>query len=332
MRRRSRLAALLWAAAAALGAACLAPIPAGAGSSQNPNDFALPNVPDRRVSSRHVRSAEGAEYVIFTSVPLGKPPPRGYPVLYVLDGNTWFAVAAALTRVLADETPCIVVGVGYPFADIAAGRQRTYDSTMDSPIPAQMPMMASFKTGGAETFLRFIEHTLKPQIERRYPIDKSRQALFGHSLTALFVLHALYTEPQAFSLFIAASPAIWWGDFAIHSQEKVFEAKPLPTSPPRVLITVGGNEGTLSTELEKKLRAEFTAHPEARGEKSVDEIIALYKRIADTARMVDAAREMSTRLRAHGLETKFYAYEDEEHTTEPPHALTRGLVMLSAAE
>ena len=317
----TRLAALFLLAAAF---AC-ASTSIHAGPSAGANAFALPGVPSRLVTSRHVTSKEGVKYTILISAPKQKPPPHGFPVMYVLDGNTWFGITAAIARVLAADAPFIVIGIGYPFNDIQAGRQRTFDMTMDSAIPPQMPMMSDYQTGGEDIFLRFINETLRPRIERQYKIDTTRQALFGHSLSALFVLHTLYSSPAAFSTYIAASPAIWWSDFAIAKQEQRFAGGTLPTHPPQVLITVGGNEGILSPTLETKMRQEYSAHPEALGGKTIDEIVAVYKAIAAQARMVDAAREAAARLTAFGIKTKFYAYEDEEHITEPPLAITQGI-------
>ena len=70
---------------------------------------------------RDLQSARtGHGYRIFMAVPALAPPPEGYPVLYVLDGNAAFPVAAFLARSAASRqevtghSPPLVVGIGYP--------------------------------------------------------------------------------------------------------------------------------------------------------------------------------------------------------------------------
>lgn len=161
-----------------------------------------------------VRSAgSGHRYRIFVSVPAVPPPAAGYPVLYVLDGNAAFPVAAFLARSATNRRdvtghpPPLVVGIGYPGdADFdVADRRRDYTVGLEKPD-------ASAKEGGAELFLDFIERELKPLIAARHPVDTTRQALFGHSFGGLFVLHVLFTRPASFSTYLASSPSIWWDD------------------------------------------------------------------------------------------------------------------------
>ncbi|BBI61027.1 hypothetical protein HSBAA_23330 [Vreelandella sulfidaeris] len=64
--------------------------------------------------------------------------------------------------------------------------------------------------GGADRFLSFIEGHLKPEINRRFAINTEQEAIFGHSLGGLFVLHALLTQPSSFDRYIAISPSLWW--------------------------------------------------------------------------------------------------------------------------
>ena len=161
-----------------------------------------------------MRSAgSGHRYRIFVSVPAVPPPAAGYPVLYVLDGNAAFPVAAFLARSATNRRdvtghpPPLVVGIGYPGdADFdVAARRRDYTVGLEKPD-------ASAKEGGAELFLDFIERELKSLIAARHPVDTTRQALFGHSFGGLFVLHVLFTRPASFSTYLASSPSIWWDD------------------------------------------------------------------------------------------------------------------------
>ena len=92
--------------------------------------------------------------------------------------------------------------------------------------------------GGADAFLAFIATDVKPLIESELAIDRGRQALFGHSFGGLFVLHVLFTRPESFQSYVAASPSITWGEPAITAAEARFTADPAH-GPIRLLATAG---------------------------------------------------------------------------------------------
>ncbi len=55
-----------------------------------------------------------------------------------------------------------------------------------------------------------------------------QQALWGHSLAGLFVLHALYAGDGWFTDFVAASPSLCWGQCALLGEpERCFLARGL---------------------------------------------------------------------------------------------------------
>lgn len=184
-----------------------------------------------------VRSSVGGHlYRLFVSVPDVPVPANGFPVLYVLDGNAAFPVAAFLARGAAGRSevtghvPPIVVGIGYPEArdfDVPA-RRRDYT-----------PGGEGIAEGGAGRFLDFIERDVKPLIAANHAVDRSRQAIFGHSFGGLFVLHALFTRPGSFSTFIASSPSIWWQDKVVLKDLPVLLQGAIR---PRVQISVGARE------------------------------------------------------------------------------------------
>lgn len=164
--------------------------------------------------------------------PEGPRPANGYPVLYLLDGNSAFALAAQLARneaarpadVRAD--PLLVVGIGHPGEAIhhSAARQRDY-----TPPPATGAPAA--QAGGADTLLDFIARELQPRIAASFAVDAARQTLSGHSFGGLFVLHALFTRPQLFTRYAAASPSVWWGGGQILQEAEAFAQR--HASPPR---------------------------------------------------------------------------------------------------
>lgn len=185
-------------------------------------------------------SGSGYRYRLFMSVPKGPVPVGGYPVMYVLDGNAAFPVAAFLSRIEKNRSDVtgyvapLIVGIGYPGdADFdVAARRRDYTPPDGKGVAATQ--------GGADVFLDFIEREVKPLVASRYPVDVSRQALFGHSFGGLLVVHALLNRPTSFSTFIASSPSIWWDDESVlHALPKLKALELDPARIPRVQITAG---------------------------------------------------------------------------------------------
>ena len=85
---------------------------------------------------------------------------------------------------------------------------------------------------------------LRDEIARRCPINRSRQALFGHSFGGLFVLYALAHAPEAFSHWIAASPSIFWEDGSLLPSIGAFE-KGSPVCA-QLLLLAGAYEAELA--------------------------------------------------------------------------------------
>ncbi|MDD2987460.1 MAG: alpha/beta hydrolase-fold protein [Zoogloea sp.] len=212
-------------------------LPAGAaGGDDGWSEVVLPAARQVDLKARN----SGHPYRIFVAEPSSPAPAEGHPVIYVLDGNAAFPVAAFLARGAAarrevtGHVPPLVVGIGYPGKadfDVAA-RRRDY-------TPGGTGAGAADGGGEADVFLDFIEGELKPLIEARYVIDRKRQALFGHSFGGLLVTHALLTRPDSFSTFIASSPSIWWREhWVVKGQPSRQGAAGLP----RVQISVGALE------------------------------------------------------------------------------------------
>ncbi len=306
------------AAAAAL-AAVLPPAATSAATSDktevsaaarlgHPSDVRLEDT--KRIA--FVSSVNGHGYSIDVSVPDTPPPPGGYPVIYVLDGDGYFASMVGAVRMNGNAPNAVVVGVGYPRSpawaeavlkrhrplppsmakqhpfDVAVGLERQYDLAppADEATMGQMKLvgvrMSPEDFGGVDGFLKTIEVDIKPRVAALARVDKDDQTLFGHSLGGLAVVEALFTEPSAFRTFVAASPSIWWADRVVLQREAAFDAAiTAGTARPRVIVTVGALEGTVS-----KLPPEYAAHAEE------------VKAIVAKSRMVDNACELVQRLKA----------------------------------
>ncbi|MCG5236921.1 alpha/beta hydrolase [Xanthobacter oligotrophicus] len=279
----------------------------------------LPGVEERAFVSR-----DGLAYRIFIAVPKVPPPPEGYPVAYVLDGNSVVGTLADIARggTLAQGgimDPAVLVAIGYPGDAPINMPRRAKDLTSAPATPEQgsWTYLTPEGTGGADAFLAFIEDELKPAIAASFKVNPARQALMGHSFGGLFTLHVLFTQPEAFSTYVAASPSVWWANGAIAQEEAAFARhlaghlpKESPTSRKRLVLTVGAYEQELHPALRTGANAEATARKQAE------------------RRMVDGGRELAARLQAlpgAPVDVTFTIFPGQTHASAAPHALLLGL-------
>ena len=168
----------------------------------------------------------GLEHRIFLVRP-AEPPPGGYPVIHLLDGN---ATVPMMEKAIGQAPPepygsAVVVGVGYPTDEPFDILRRYRDLTPPTPpelIPPSRDGASVIETGGRDDFLAFLETQVIPGVESRLPIDGRRRTLFGHSLGGLFSLYVLYTKGGLFQTYVAADPAIWWSGQAILKEQAAF--------------------------------------------------------------------------------------------------------------
>lgn len=175
-------------------------------------------------------------------IPRDAPPPGGFPVFWMLDGNAALAeFDDALLDELAAHQPQVLVFVGYDNQKRVDTAARTRDYT---PVASERDDGKALTSvgGGADAFLDVLESEIRPQVARRAPIDPRRQTLWGHSFGGLFTLHALYTRHRAFQTYAAASPSLWWHEgFLLGEPEQRFIASDTGRCA-RVLLMLGGGE------------------------------------------------------------------------------------------
>lgn len=177
---------------------------------------------------------------------IGKKPKNGYPVVYVLDGNAFFAPSSSIAQMLhgrpnqAHPKSFLVVGIGYTTKRQFDIPNRTHDYTPPShtyPTPKGEQTMF----GGAEHFYQFITHELTPRLDKDFGINAHHRTLWGHSYGGLFGLYALFNHPKSFDNYVIASPSIWWNHKSIHQHQDNFSPTPNIN---RILITLGEQELT----------------------------------------------------------------------------------------
>jgi predicted alpha/beta superfamily hydrolase len=283
--------------------------PSAAEAAGHPAEITLPDT--RRIA--FTSKVNGHGYSIDVFLPVLPPPPKGYPVIYVLDGDAYFP--SAMAAVEAGNLNAVVVGIGYPHDpawidaelkrhgpiggllaqappfDRAVSLAREYDMSLpgDADTIKSMALAGAVMTekdfGGLDDYLKVIETDIKPRVYGLAPIDKDNQTLFGHSLGGLAVVEAMFTEPGAFRNFVAASPSIWWAGRAVLKNEAAFDAAVAGgRAAPRILVTVGAEEETVP-----KLPPEY------------EKMLPQVKAEIEKARMVGNACDLAARLKAlHG--------------------------------
>lgn len=169
---------------------------------------------------------------------------KQYPVVYLLDANLYFDIVAATFKKFSEVgllPPAILVGVGYKDLGMMDSlRQR------DFTYPAAIAEYEMSISGGADRFLSFITNELIPGIDKKYPADKDRRVLMGHSLGGYFTLYSLHQNLLAknyvFSSYIAASPSTHYNhNYILEELKKLKEGK---GGEIKSYITFGGLEDT----------------------------------------------------------------------------------------
>ncbi|MBP0714350.1 alpha/beta hydrolase-fold protein [Burkholderia sola] len=282
-------------------AGALATRGAFAGAAPHPSAWpAAADTPPVRLPASHQFdvTVAGRTRRLFVALPDARSASEPHPVLVVLDGNALFPLAAPLARNraarpdAAREPAPIVIGIGYP-TDAPYDMQARADDYTLAPLPHGQGL-------AADRFLDFIEHDVQPWLARQWPIDASRQTLFGHSYGGLLTLYALLTRAHLFRRYVAASPSVWWGERALLPYADRFAAQTAPLDPSlRLVVTAGSlEEGAPNPDPERMRRQQ-------------------------ARRQVSSARDFVQRVgRRAGLDATFRLIDGEDHG---------GVVMPSAA-
>lgn len=212
-----------------------------------------------------------------------------YPVLYLMDTNIFFPIVSAATRIMhfgEEIDEMIIVGVGYPDESKHLYlRNRDY-----CPTKYDMPEIA----GEADSFIEFLKHELMPFIKDNYRVEITNCALAGDSLSGLFAVYVLLTQPDLFSKYIAGSPSLYWDNDIIFDIEKKY-AQSHNDLKAEVFISAG--------------QLEAVQEPEFAG---------MVRNVVKIGDILKSRNYKSLKLTTH-------IFEDESHLSVIPATFSRGL-------
>ncbi|MEN3931376.1 alpha/beta hydrolase-fold protein [Microvirga sp. W0021] len=233
-------------------------------------------------------------YRIYLAIPKTAAPDKGYPALYLLDANLQFPMTVNAYKPENGPAP-VIVGIGYK----GDGVNFTPDRTRDYTVPATGE---DYKEGGkSPAFYHFIEDQVKPLVAEKVKTDPKRQTLLGHSFGGLFTLHVIFNHPEAFTRYVAVSPALWWGKGIVIPNDLS-----LPKAmPEKIIITVGSIE-------EIPDMSKLPDDPVAR------------KRI-ELRRQGPKIRDIAKKLQDGGWPVAFFSDPGKNHTTIIPDAIDEAL-------
>jgi predicted alpha/beta superfamily hydrolase len=203
-------------------------------------------IPGSQIRTFTSSIVNGQEYILQVSLPAGyATSSKKYPVVYLMDSQWDFPLVTALygQQYFDGFVPeLIIVGItwggNHPNPDSL--RARDYTPTNEKRLP---------QSGGAEQFLSVIKNEVFPLIEKTYRVDPNDKTLMGCSLGGLFTMYTLFTHPQMFNRYVAASPAFMWDNSVLYQYEKRYYAN--TSNPPANLFMCVGGVETSVPEFEK---------------------------------------------------------------------------------
>lgn len=196
-----------------------------------------------RVQSDFTLEGLGLRYSIRVEAPCSpKRAQEPWPALLCLDGDDQFDVLRQ-ERAMAEAEhalpPLLLVGVGYGASYREPGNRRVRDYT-------PCAIEGAPDGGGADAFLEFLVTRLWPELENRFPLSREARGIAGHSLGALFALHALFRPAPFFNRVLASAPSIWWGDRAVLDAASRLHASGADL-PARLFLGVGARDSDSMT-------------------------------------------------------------------------------------
>lgn len=198
-------------------------------------------------SSFKIDSFDGnRHYRITVATPKSPAPSKGYPVIYLLDGNAALSsMDDDLLKKLEANAP-VLVFLGYQTELRFDVPSRAVDYT---PTGAEGETNhGRWQGGGAADFLQLITEQIQPELKESIQLDPERVGVWGHSFGGLFVLYALQEAAGTFHYFASADPSLWWMDGTQIDALNAFISNKTMDSEVKLLIMHGEKKKTDSTQ------------------------------------------------------------------------------------
>lgn len=273
-------------------------------------------VPNTRTEIFH--STANGDYKVTIYTPNKPTPKGGWPIIYLLDGDSYFLTASDIIKSQACERCILQEGIIVAI-DYLNQTRRDFDflPKPDHFVYETLPnnqINLSGKYGGADAFYDFLTKELKPEMEKRYKINLKQQAIFGHSYGGLFNLYIFLTKPVIFNTYVVSSPSMWFSDgymFKVLSKY-LLDNQPPFINPINLLISVGGSEQSLlpfDRKLPKEKQNLLLKHRQNR-------------------KMVDNSKHLFDQLKQakiHNLNLSYKVYPQQSHKTAAIIALQDGI-------
>lgn len=152
---------------------------------------------------------ENRNYWIHLPESYGQDTTQSYPVIYLLDGDSFFhslvGISKTFSTVRGKFLPqSIIIGV------LNVDRTRDLTPTASAAgrdgkiAPGAIP-----QGGGSETFSRFLTRELRAVIDSTYRTN-GKNMLIGHSYAGLFTLNTFLRHTERFDTYLAVDPSLWW--------------------------------------------------------------------------------------------------------------------------
>ncbi|HEX5068580.1 MAG TPA: alpha/beta hydrolase-fold protein [Vicinamibacterales bacterium] len=182
----------------------------------------------------------------------GGPPPQGWPVLMLHDGQNlfepdrahvpgqhWRVAETAQALIAAARIPPMLIA-GVDHLDERRIREFTPTGRRDR------------RGGGVADYGRLLIDTLLPRLRRDFGVrtDFEGVALGGSSLGGLATVAIARQFPGRIGRLLVMSPSVWWDDRVILERLRRVGLRP----PPRVWLDIGSHEGARAIDDARALR------------------------------------------------------------------------------
>ncbi|WP_219318012.1 alpha/beta hydrolase-fold protein [Flavobacterium taihuense] len=172
-----------------------------------------PSQIDKKISIGTIQTIHSAilnekrEILIYVPSSGGGGSATRYPVMYLLDGYSFFHSVTGMSQYLSaiGKMPEMII-VAIVNTDRVRDLTPTHSISWSDGGQDENFLKNS---GGGEKFISFIQKELIPYIDATYKTEPYRMFV-GHSLGGLTVINTLINHAELFNSYVAIDPSLWW--------------------------------------------------------------------------------------------------------------------------